>query len=132
MYVEVIYETGAKSVAQYDSEEEARSALEGQHNRAVSGEPGGPYQGPAERIKKVLMYDEHPASLNESGLVNAEEAKAKINELIDAMAMGGEVSVMQLAAQVRELSNPHAPVETPFDSQYKMQETGELAGGWNE
>ena len=131
MYAEVIYETGAKSVAQYDSEEEAKTALEAHHNRALSGEAGGPYQGPAERIKRVLIYDQHPASLNEGGLISSDDAKAKVNELIDAMAMGGEVSVMELAAQVRELSNPHAAIESPFDSQYKMQEKGELEGAWS-
>lgn len=131
MYVEVIYETGNKSVAQYADEDEARQALEAHHNRATSGEMGGPYGGPAERIKKVLMYDEHPADFGSTGLISADEAKTQLSELVDSIAVGDQVSNMELAASVRELTNPHTNPEGPLDSQYKATETGELEGAWS-
>jgi hypothetical protein len=130
MFVEVIYETGAKSVAEYATEEEATQALEAQNTRAMTGEPGGPYQGPAERVKKAYMYDEHPATLHESGLLPVDEVKTAMNAKIDEIAMGGEVSTMELAEAVRNLSSPLAAEAGAFDSMYAMEPTGELTGSW--
>jgi hypothetical protein len=131
VFVEIIYETGAKSVAQYDTEDEALAAIEAHHNRAVSGEPGGPYGGVAERVKKVLIYNEHPGDLNSSGLLPVEEVKTELLAALDELSMGGQISNMELAAKIRALSDSHvANPQTAHDSQYKMQQTGELEGAW--
>lgn len=59
-FYEVIYETGAYSVAEYADEKEALGALKSHHTRATNGEVGGPPGHPAERIVKVFVYDQHP------------------------------------------------------------------------
>jgi hypothetical protein len=133
MFVETIYETGNRSVAFYKDEAEARSAIEAHHERAKNGEPGGPYGGVAERVKKVLIYDEHPGTLNESGLLPVEEVKSALSAAIDALSMGGQISNTQLAAAVRNLSDPHVDeMPSKQESMYKMQEKGELTGAWSE
>lgn len=131
MFVEVIYETGAKSVAEYADEQEALAALEAQHSKATTGEAGGPFGGPAERIKKVLTYDEHPATLGEGNLISVTDAKTHLSAKIDELAVGDQVSNMELAAAIRDMSNPLTAEEGPFNSQFKMQETGELTGSWS-
>jgi hypothetical protein len=132
MFVETIYETGAKSVAKYDSEEEAIAAITAHHERAKNGEPGGPYGGVAERVKKVLVYDQHPGDLNASNLLPVEEVKTAVSAAIDKLSMGGQISNTELAAAIRALSDPHTHSENRHDSQYKMQEKGELTGAWSE
>lgn len=133
MYVEIIFETGNKSVAFYDTEEEAVSALEAHHARAKNGESGGPTGHPAERIKKALMYDEHPADLNASGLLPVEAVREAFDEAVEKHSMGGQVSNMEIAAAVRATSDSHVAAEDrhKHESQYKAEATGELTGSWS-
>jgi hypothetical protein len=91
MYYEVIYETGAHSIAQYDSDEEAISAITEQHNRAKNGMLGGPAgtTHPAERIVRVLKYHRHPVELNEAQLANADDMSAKLGEIVERITGRG-------------------------------------------
>lgn len=59
-YAEVIYEPGSKSLMCIEDEDELKAALLDHHNRARSGDVGGPAGGPAERVHKVILYNDHP------------------------------------------------------------------------
>jgi hypothetical protein len=128
MYYEIIYETGEHSIAQYDSDDEAVEALREHHRRALSGErfqtrsPQDAPAGPATRIKRVIKYDRHPADLTESGLIDAD----KIAPIVDMVGVGGQASVHELTAALREELNPTLPESAPHESNYKMKEVGEL------
>lgn len=129
MFYEVIYETGNHSMASYDTDDEAREALEEQHRRAQEGEKGGPTGHAAERIVKVLKYDSHPASLNESQALPASEVIAAFNKCVSEKAVGDLVSVPEIAASLRELTSP--VVESgPHESNFKAEESAELSGAW--
>jgi hypothetical protein len=126
-YYEVIFETGEHSIAFYEDDNEAASALAAHHSRALKGElfqtrsPQDTPAGPATRIKRVFKYDEHPVEYTASGLVSVDEAKAAI----DRVAVGDQVSVWESSAAIRELVN--AEVNTaPHESNYKAPESGEL------
>lgn len=82
-YYEVIFETGAHSVAFYDSEQQMKEALSAHHFRAISGGMGQlqtsssphpttgqhvPANHPAERVVAVHEYAEHPG---ENGRINS-------------------------------------------------------------
>jgi hypothetical protein len=128
-FVEIIYETGNSGVAYYETEEEAKSAIDAHHKRAIDGTPGGPIGAPAERIKRALVYDKHPNDFNTADTLSADEAKAAINDLIDAGAKSndGVIPVGELAVQVRRLTDPMKyGKENRFDSNFVMQEQGEL------
>lgn len=129
-FAEVIYETGSKSVISIDSEEEALAGLEEHQRRAKNGEAGGPTGHAAERIKSVLVYDEHPADLNASGLMPVEEVKTEMLAALEESSMGGQVSVMELAAKLRSLTDPHVPNAGRHESQYKAKAARELSGSW--
>jgi hypothetical protein len=127
-YYEIIYETGNHSIAAYEDDEEAKNAVSAHHNRAKSGQSAqasNPEMGPAERIVKVLKYDEHPATLNEGQVATAEEVVNTVQEAIREDAVGELVSVQTIAAAVRDMSNPTVDSD-PHESNYKMQEVGEL------
>ena len=133
MYVELIFEDGSHSVACYESEEEALSAIEANQERAKNGLPAntpapGERQQNAVRVARALMYDKHPGDFNPEQVVSADEAKKAMTDAIKALDDDG-VSVMELAAQVRELSSPIAAKEAAHDSQYKMKEKKELKVG---
>ena len=129
-FVEVIYETGVSGIAFYDTEEEAVEGLMAHHNRAVNGQPGGPIGAPAERIKRALDYgDKHPNDYNTDDTMSADVALEEVTSLIKACAASNEgvIPLGQLAVEVRGLSHPMvAGKENPFDSNYKMQERGEI------
>src|SRR6266566_8494531 len=107
-FAEIVYETGNKSVAFYDTNEEMKSALTEHHRRAVGGEPATPHSvlrqdlpasetrigsWVAERIKKVFLYEEHPATFGESQLVDVDTLNAVVDEAIKASEMNGVVHV---------------------------------------
>lgn len=140
-YAEIIYETGNKSIAFYDTEEEMQSALSEHHRRAINGEPGSGASAlrmdldpgetrigtwVAERIKKVLLYDEHPTDFGADQLVDSAELKKTVDEAIDANEMNGVVFAPGIAALVRDATNPLVSEPGAQDSQYKAPETGEL------
>jgi hypothetical protein len=141
LYAEIIFETGNKSVAQYDSMEEMKSALAEHHRRALNGEPGTGHSTlrndlepgesrigswVAERVKKVLLYDEHPASHGEDQLVPIEDVEGAVTSAIDESGMNGVVHVHTVAAAIRDLSNPLIVEPKVHESQYKMKEKDEL------
>lgn len=122
-HAEVVFEPGSKSVVQYASEDELRNFLVEHHRRAVSGEQGGPSGHPAERVKKVLLYDQHPANYHADGRVDVDALK----NLIDGMAKDNMVDGNQLIRAIRDEMSPVYPQDQGrHNSIYKMQENGEL------
>jgi hypothetical protein len=148
-YYEVIFETGNHSVAQYNDDDEAQNALRAHHARATSGQLGTPQsqprsdltdadlalagqtQWPAERIVRVLKYDNHPADWGVGQKFATSDINATVQQLTGALDKDGTVNVQELAAQIRDLTNPQvAGRENPHDSNYKMESTGELSTDW--
>lgn len=124
-FYEVIYETGAHSIMFVEDENEALEALTVHHERATNGEVGGPSGHTAERIKRVLVYDEHPGSYGESQAVPTKDVHTAFSAALDKHAVGDLVSVPQLTAELRDITNPL--VESgPHESNYKAPETSEL------
>ena len=123
MFYEITYETGRCSVAEYADDDEARSALAEHHRRATEGAAGGPLGQPAERIKVVRIYKQHPNEFNPDQTMSADVLKSELGALVDAMADdNGVVNVASFAVEVRALTHPMAPKEAPFDSEFKMKE----------
>ena len=123
MFCEVIYENGEVSVAEYQTDEEATSAVTEQHNRAKQGGSNGPQGAQASRIVKVLKYDTHPGDYGTHGGLSVDEVKTSINQLLT----GAEaVDVQQLAQSISILNHPMQAPSTPHDSRFKMESTGDL------
>ena len=126
-FYEVTYETGRVSVACYENDEEAQSALGEQHRRAMNGEPGGPIGGPAERIARVRVYKEHPNEFNPAQKMSADVLESELKSLVKAMSDdNGVVDVSRLAVEVRGLSHPMQVADEPFGSVFRMKEDREL------
>jgi hypothetical protein len=117
-HAEVIYETGAHSVISVDSLDELKAGLAEHHRRAMTGEDGGPAGHPAERIKRVILYDYHPADFNVGGKLDA----ASVHELLEGMTgTDGTLDADQLNAAVRDETSPVYPVnQGRHESIYKM------------
>jgi hypothetical protein len=128
MFLEVVYETGRMSVMEVDSVEEGMEGLRVHHQKALSGQPGGPLGQPAERVAAVYQYDKHPNNYNDEQTLSAEVATKTISELIKDSAEDGVISIDQLALSVRGLSHPMNPTEDiqGFASRYKMKESKKL------
>jgi hypothetical protein len=142
-FYEIIYETGNKSVAEYADDEEAISATQAHHERAIKGLPGrgkstpradlgdGAPQVmdyPAERISKVLRYEKHPASLNEDMTMSADVARSEFENMIGDSKV---VNLMELSGKLRDLANPLTVAAQNGEhdrhaSQFKMKEDGEV------
>lgn len=134
-FYEMIFETGSKSVIEAESDEAALSAAKAHHERAIKGEPGRGSSTeradlapddqrfvadyPAERVVKLIKYDQHPASLFEDQTMSADVAKSELNAILKKM--GSVVNLMELAAEVRELANPLVNDAGKQDSMYKME-----------
>jgi hypothetical protein len=127
-FYEVTYETGRMSVAQYEDDAEAQRALGEHHQRAMSGQSGGPLGQPAERIAKVRVYDKHPNEYNPDQTMSKDVLKKEVTALMDALAdENGVVSIDQLTLAVRGLTHPMVTArESTFDSMFLMQESREL------
>lgn len=131
-FYEIIFETGNYSIAMYDDDDEAIRAISEHHKRAKSGEPaqlGSPEQGSAERIVKVLKYDQHPADYKMDGTATPEEITAAVNKAIDEKSLGGIVSVEEVALAVKEVSDSVEKGTAPHESNYKMKEIAALETG---
>lgn len=143
-FYEVITEPGNRSVMFAESDEEALSGLENHHERAIKGEPGrgkstprtdlepGAPQVmdyPAERVKRVLVYDRHPADYNEDMTMSSEVLKKELDGLLKGEKV---VNVMEFAAKIRDLTNPIFNEDEigRHDSQYRMKESKELKLPW--
>lgn len=119
-FYEIIYENGEHSIAENVGDDGALSGIKEQHRRAVSGELGGPAGQPAQRIKRVLVFDMHPASF--TPLVTTDDAAAAV-----ASVATGDLIDVEVAAQVvRGLRSP-VVVSEPHESNYKMTPNRELA-----
>jgi hypothetical protein len=141
-FYEIIYEPGTKSVAQYADDDEALTALSAHHERAVNGQSATPMSTPrndlapgefrnmgnwvAERVKKVLVYDEHPSSYMESQLLSTAEARKEVDSILKDIAVGDQVSMAELVSRVRAISDPVVPDPKVHESQFKMKEAREL------
>lgn len=127
-FYEIVYETGSKSVAFYEDDEEMLSAVGEHHSRAKAGEPGGPAGNPAERIHHVERYSEHPNEFGVSAEVVLEEVKEAIKGHTDE---NGVVDVAGLANTIRISGSP---VNVEFgrqDSMFKMEAEEVITEGWD-
>ena len=123
-YYEIIYEPGTKSVAFYEDDTEAQSALQAHKERALSGQPATPESSThpdsdapaavgtwaAERPIKVYVYETHPADFEPE---------------VDTSALTG--SGTEQLEQLRQQISPLAENPGVQDSQYKMPSERELA-----
>jgi len=127
-FYEVTYETGRMSVAQYENDDEAKSALGEHHRRAVGGESGGPIGQPAERVAAVRVYDRHPDEFNVEQTMTGDVAKKELERLVsEGVDENGVINTAQLAIRVQDLSHPMVDSrKSTFDSMYKMQEKKSL------
>jgi len=124
-YYEILYETGAHSVADYADDEEMFAAVGAHHARALAGEKGLDVPGGhnAERVVKVLKYDGHPG---EGVEVSAKEVKKLVDEhLTDA----GGVDLLSLSQAARDLASPTVEGKA-HDSNYKAKEVETFEEGW--
>ena len=132
MYYELIFEDGSHSVACYDSDEEAVSAAEAHHARAMEGgrslesEPNSP---PAIRVAKMLKYEDHPQDLTQSQALPVGEVKKSFDAALKELSQGDLVSIPELTAVVRDMTNPMV-VSGAHESNYKAEELEELKGAW--
>jgi hypothetical protein len=129
MFYEIIYETGDHSIASYDSDDEAIGAIAEHHSRAKKGlkaQATNDQMGPAIRIIKVLKYDQHPADFNLTGTVEIDALTTAVDEAIRKHAVGDQVSVNQIAAEIRDIADPVITDSAPHDSNYKMTESDRL------
>lgn len=129
-YAEVIYETGDKSVVSYETEDQLISAVTEQHRRAKAGEDAGPQTGrPAERVSRVLLYDEHPADAYTNTI-----SATDLASLASGLSVGGEVSQNELVSALSAAASPITEIETDrHASLFKAKETSELEpASWGE
>jgi hypothetical protein len=130
-HYEVIYETGTMAVVNAEDEEDAKAGLAEQHRRALNGEPGQlpssstahPSTGElqvqthaAERIKRVFVYDDHPADLTENLAASKEVFTKHVTALIkEHTDENGIVDVVQVASKLQ------APVINPDASRHESR-----------
>lgn len=145
-YYEIIYEPGTKSVACYEDDAEAESAIKAHHERALSGVPGTPQSTPradlnpgevgqigtwaAERIKRVYVYEQHPADYAGDQLVSKDEVQKAFESAVEASSLQDAVHVPTVAAALRETSSAVVFNPGPHDSQFKMDAVRELDLGF--
>lgn len=134
-FYELIYETGAHSVAFYDTDDEAMNAA-GAHNdraksggRSLSSDVSSP---PAERVARILKYDRHPGDYGFNQTMSTEVFNSEFANAVEASTVDGVVDLNEVQAAVRDLSSPLATKEAPHDSNFRMQDTAELALPWVE
>lgn len=129
-FYETVYETGRMSVAFYDDDAEAKSAIKAHNDRAIAGQPGGPVGAPAERISNVFIYDKHPNDYNAEQTMSADVAGKAVSDLLKQMSdENGVVSVDRLSMAVRDLSHPMkvgSDRKDAHDTFFKMKEKGKL------
>ena len=129
MYVEINYEDGSVGVACYEDETEMQDALTAAHARAVEGGRASDNTvAPASRIRSAYVYDEHPDDYSPDQQTTAKEAQAAVDAAFKR-AGGENLSVHEIAAEIRDISNPFLPVEAVegvYDSKYKMESSEQL------
>lgn len=129
-FYEIAYEDGSRSVAMYEDEAEAKSALTEANDRAKNGQGSllnassdEPFRA-ASRVRAVFVYDEHPDDYNMEQTATPKDIKAAVEKA----AIGDMVSVHEVAAAVRDLSSPLIPEDEQeaFGSQFRAKESDEL------
>jgi hypothetical protein len=133
-FYEIIYETGSKSVAFAETDEEMSRGLTDHHNRAKSGFPGGPPNPdgrfiPAERIAAVEVYDRHPAEYGAEQASSKDVMLKTTQELIEKLAdENGIVHTHQLTQALIENDTAIKPLDQQerLESQFKMQSVRSL------
>ena len=129
-FYEVVFETGRNSVAFYEDDAEALSAVSAHHARAKKGEralASADTSPPAERIVNVLVYDRHPNDLNLEQAMSSDVLTKEVTDLITSLAdANGVVAVDQLAVAVRQITHPMVDYPGAHDSIYKMEESAHL------
>lgn len=148
-YAEVIYETGDKSVVSFDTLDELKAGLFEHNRRAINGEPGSAQdylerddiepelsrqaarvaERPAERVKRVLLYDKHPADFSPVGNEgNQPVDAATVVDLVSGMTdSAGKINLHQLNNAMRDEASPVYPrSQGRHESMFKMKELEEL------
>jgi hypothetical protein len=143
LYYEIIYENGEHSIAEYENDGEAELAIGAHVDRAKAGLPGTPDSLPrtdvpenlpvhqqtwaAQRVVKVLKYDEHPYDYGSTASNLTKEVASKtVDDCIKEVAdENGIVDLKQLCAAILETTEPRLD-SGPHESNYKMKEVGEL------
>jgi len=131
LYYEVIYEDGSHSIAQYDDDDEALSATQAHHDRALAGESAlAGVEVPAVRVVKVLAYEDPPGQLLSAHALPQDQLEAELPALIANSTQDGVVDLGVLTAHIRDLSNPFKAESAPHESKYKAEEVKELSLPW--
>lgn len=128
-YAEVVYEGGDHSVVSFENESELQSALAEQHRRALAGEDAGPAGGPASRVKKVYLYDEHPTDATPVGNDGNMPVDAKaVTALVTGMTnKKGQLNMHQMVAALRDEASPVYPVDPgKHESYFKADSNSEM------
>lgn len=126
-FYEVVYEDGSASVAFYDGDEEASIALTAANERAKSGGKSvlsAANSPAATRVKAVYKYDAHPGDYNPDATMSSEVLSSEIKKMLKDESV---VNLWEVAAKIRDLSNPFHEETKVHESKFKMQETETLA-----
>lgn len=122
-FYEVIFEVGTHSIMNAESDEAVQGFAEIQHQRAKSGLPNGPAGDRADRVVRILRYDDDPG--NPVSVIPAKDVTARVKEVVSAIDTDedGNVDLQEVARNLV----PPAVLDTPVhESSFAMQSTGEL------
>jgi hypothetical protein len=122
-FYEMIFEVGEHSILNADSDEAVAEAAKIQHQRAKSGLPNGPAGDRADRVVRILKYDDDPGNVVTQ--LSEKEVAARLKEVLSEMDTdsSGNVNLEEVARTLV----PQAVLDTPVhESNYAMQESGEL------
>jgi hypothetical protein len=131
-HYEIIFEDGSYSVANYKDDEEALSATQAHHDRALEGGPAllsdVDNRVKATRIVKLIKYDAPPGDMFEGQTLPEDQVTSELKGLIASATSDGVTDLRVLAASIRDLSNPLVD-SAPHESNYKA-EGKEVALPW--
>ena len=121
-YYEMIFEVGTHSILNASTDEEVINAAKEQHQRAKSGLPNGPAGDRADRVVRILKYDNDPGDIPQAQ--PAKDVKARLADLVaEHTDANGNVNLTALSTLVEE----RAVLDTPVhESNYAAPSTGEL------
>lgn len=138
LHYEIIFENGEHAVGAADDEDDILAGVKNHHERAKNGLPGGPPAfdretgaaiavPPAVRVKRVLVYEDHPAELSVAEQTSADAVKKRFKTALEqATNDDGTVDVFRLHL----LMIPQPMVVTPpHESNYAATEVKELSPG---
>lgn len=106
-----------------ENDEAVIAAVKEQHNRAKSGLAGGPAGHRADRVARVLRYDEHPGDDKHVTDLDEKQTMARVREAMEEVDMSAPNSLQEVA----RVLVPPVVLDTPaHDSNYAVKESGEL------